>query len=100
MVPILEDGNHGASSVAGHDLRYVQRAVAKPRGGTYGPWAFRHAYEMDRERLRNGPIEDPAPVFTPAAAPVRGLTEGAIMTTEFFSSATASVAPLASDREE
>ncbi|OBF86074.1 FAD-containing monooxygenase EthA [Mycobacterium sp. 852002-51163_SCH5372311] len=46
---------------------YVQRAIAKfPRGGTRGPWAFKHAYELDAERLREGPVEDDALKFTPA----------------------------------
>ncbi|MFL0286493.1 flavin-containing monooxygenase [Mycobacterium sp. SMC-21] len=71
VVPILEDGTMERVPLLDMTSGYVQRAVAKfPRGGTYGPWAFKHAYEMDQERLRNGPIEDPALVFTPAAAPL------------------------------
>ena len=71
VVPILEDGTMERVPLLDMTSGYVQRAVAKfPRGGTYGPWAFKHAYEMDQERLRNGPIEDSALVFTPAAAPL------------------------------
>ena len=71
VVPVLEDGTMARVPLLDMTSGYVQRAVAKfPRGGTYGPWAFKHAYEMDQERLRNGPIEDPALVFTPAAAPL------------------------------
>ncbi len=71
VVPILEDGTMERVPLLDMTSGYVQRAVAQfPRGGTYGPWAFKHAYEMDQERLRNGPIEDPALVFTPAAAPL------------------------------
>ena len=71
VVPILEDGTMERVPLLDMTSGYVQRAVAKfPRGGTYGPWAFKHAYEMDQERLREGPIEDPALVFTPAAAPL------------------------------
>ncbi|MDX1877393.1 NAD(P)/FAD-dependent oxidoreductase [Mycolicibacterium sp. 141076] len=71
VVPVLEDGTMERVPLLDMTSGYVQRAVAKfPRGGTYGPWAFKHAYEMDQERLRNGPIEDPALVFTPAAAPL------------------------------
>ncbi|MUL64201.1 FAD-containing monooxygenase EthA [Mycobacterium sp. CBMA 234] len=71
VTPILEDGTMERVPLLDMTSGYVQRAVAKfPRGGTYGPWAFKHAYEMDQERLRNGPIADPALAFTPAAAPL------------------------------
>jgi hypothetical protein len=45
---------------------HFQRAIAKfPRGGTSGPWTYKHAYEMDVERLREGPVADDALKFTP-----------------------------------
>jgi hypothetical protein len=43
----------------------VQRRIAAfPKAGTRGPWTAEHAYEQDVERLRRGPVEDPALRFT------------------------------------
>ena len=40
---------------------YVQRGIASfPRAGARGPWTMAMAYEKDVERLRDGPVEDPA----------------------------------------
>lgn len=65
--PVLDDPNMERVPAMDMSSGYVQRGIAKfPRGGTRGPWAFKHAYEMDAERLREGPVEDEALRFTPA----------------------------------
>ncbi|KUH94517.1 NAD(P)/FAD-dependent oxidoreductase [Mycobacterium sp. IS-3022] len=65
--PVLDDPHMERVPAMDMSSGYVQRAIAKfPRGGTSGPWAFKHAYEMDAERLREGPVEDDALKFTPA----------------------------------
>ena len=63
--PVLDDPDMERVPAMDMSSGYVQRAIAKfPRGGTRGPWAFRHAYELDVERLRHGPVEDAALKFT------------------------------------
>jgi cation diffusion facilitator CzcD-associated flavoprotein CzcO len=47
---------------------YVQRAVDRfPKQGSHGPWTVAMNYAADRERLRNGPVEDPALHFSSGA---------------------------------
>ena len=44
---------------------YVRRAVdAFPKQGSHGPWTMEMSYAADRERLRTGPVEDPALHFS------------------------------------
>jgi cation diffusion facilitator CzcD-associated flavoprotein CzcO len=63
--PVLDDPHMERVPAMDMSSGYVQRGIAKfPRGGTRGPWAFKHAYEMDAERLREGPVEDDALKFT------------------------------------
>lgn len=63
--PVLDDPDMKRVPAMDMSSGYVQRGIAKfPRGGTKGPWAFKHAYELDAERLREGPVEDDALKFT------------------------------------
>ncbi|GCA96941.1 hypothetical protein NCCNTM_05760 [Mycolicibacterium sp. NCC-Tsukiji] len=44
---------------------YLQRGIQQfPRSGDSGSWLVKHAYEMDAERLRGGPVEDPGLRFS------------------------------------
>jgi cation diffusion facilitator CzcD-associated flavoprotein CzcO len=63
--PVLDDPNMQRVPAMDMSSGYVQRAIATfPRGGTSGPWSFAHAYEIDAERLRNGPVADDALTFS------------------------------------
>jgi cation diffusion facilitator CzcD-associated flavoprotein CzcO len=51
--PVLDDPHMERVPLMDMSSGYVQRAIAKfPRGGTSGPWTFKHAYETDAERPR------------------------------------------------
>ncbi|MFD2416532.1 flavin-containing monooxygenase [Amycolatopsis pigmentata] len=52
---------------------YLQRSSHLfPQQGSDGPWTMPQVYAVDRDRLRDGPVEDPAlRLSTPTAAPVR-----------------------------
>jgi hypothetical protein len=72
VVPVLDDPDMERLPLLNLTSGYVQRAVARfPRVGTSGPWTLKMAYEQDVERLREGPVTDPALQFTgsPATAP-------------------------------
>lgn len=65
--PVLDDPHMDRVPVVDMSSGYVQRAIARfPRGGTSGPWTVQMAYEKDVERLRRGPVEDPALEFAPS----------------------------------
>ncbi|MGV0737433.1 NAD(P)/FAD-dependent oxidoreductase [Mycobacterium syngnathidarum] len=66
VVPTLDEPTMDRVPMMDMTSGYVQRAIAKfPRAGTSGPWTLKHAYEIDVERLRHGPVEDDALKFTP-----------------------------------
>ncbi|QRY52858.1 flavin-containing monooxygenase [Mycolicibacterium septicum] len=66
VVPVLDEPTMDRVPMMDMTSGYVQRAIAKfPRAGTSGPWTLKHAYEIDVERLRHGPVEDDALKFTP-----------------------------------
>jgi hypothetical protein len=47
---------------------YILRAIdGFPQQGTTGPWTIEMDYWADHERLRKGPVEDPALQFSTAA---------------------------------
>ncbi|MEU0404512.1 NAD(P)/FAD-dependent oxidoreductase [Streptomyces sp. NPDC006197] len=67
--PVLDDPAMERLPYMDLTSNYVQRGIGMwPRRGTSGPWTVEMAYERDVERLREGPIEDPALRFTAAAA--------------------------------
>ncbi|HEU4360082.1 MAG TPA: FAD-containing monooxygenase EthA, partial [Mycobacterium sp.] len=65
VVPVVDDPGMQRVPLLDLSSGYVQRAVDRfPHAGTTGPWTVRMAYEKDIERLREGPVEDPALRFT------------------------------------
>ncbi|MDT7636595.1 MAG: hypothetical protein QOC83_883 [Pseudonocardiales bacterium] len=72
VVPVLDDADQARGPLLDLSSGYVQRRIAAfPKAGTRGPWTAEHAYEQDVERLRRGPVEDPALRFasrSPVAA--------------------------------
>jgi hypothetical protein len=67
VVPVLDDADAemGRGPLLDLSSGYVRRRIAAfPKAGTRGPWTAEHAYERDVERLRQGPVEDPALRFT------------------------------------
>jgi cation diffusion facilitator CzcD-associated flavoprotein CzcO len=61
VVPVLDDADQARGPLLDLSSGYVQRRIAAfPKAGTRGPWTAEHAYEQDVERLRRGPVEDPA----------------------------------------
>ncbi|MBH0123627.1 NAD(P)/FAD-dependent oxidoreductase [Rhodococcus sp. HM1] len=63
--PVLDDPDMERVPLLDLSSGYIQRGVAAfPRAGTRGPWTAEMAYESDVERLRVGPVEDPALKFT------------------------------------
>jgi cation diffusion facilitator CzcD-associated flavoprotein CzcO len=72
VVPVRPDGPMERLPLLDLASGYVQRGVHRfPHAGGYGPWTAVHAYEVDVERLRDGPVDGPALRFrTRTAAPV------------------------------
>lgn len=65
VTPVLDDPHMPRVPAMDMSSGYVQRGIAAfPRGGSSGPWMFQHAYELDAQRLREGPVEDAALKFT------------------------------------
>ncbi|MFJ5591109.1 flavin-containing monooxygenase [Streptomyces noursei] len=69
--PVLADPDMARVPYMDLSAGYIRRGIGQfPRAGTRGPWTVEMAYEKDVERLRNGPVEDPALKFTaPTPAP-------------------------------
>jgi monooxygenase len=66
--PVLEDLAIERRPLLDFQAGYVQRAVERlPKQGTRGPWTVEMSYRADRERLRNGPVEDAALHFAASA---------------------------------
>jgi cation diffusion facilitator CzcD-associated flavoprotein CzcO len=64
-VPCVADPDMERVPLVDLSSGYVQRGIAAfPRAGTSGPWTAAMAYEQDKERLREGPVEDPELQFT------------------------------------
>ncbi|MUL48314.1 NAD(P)/FAD-dependent oxidoreductase [Mycobacterium sp. CBMA293] len=65
VTPVPENADMERSPLMDMSSGYIQRGIRQfPRAGDSGAWVFKHAYEMDAERLRNGPIEDPGLQFS------------------------------------
>jgi cation diffusion facilitator CzcD-associated flavoprotein CzcO len=68
VVALLEDAALERRPLLDFQAGYVQRAVERfPKQGTRGPWTVEMSFKADRERLRKGPVEDPALRFTRSA---------------------------------
>lgn len=68
--PVLDDPGMARSPLLDLDAGYVRRGIsAFPHAGDSGPWTAAHAYETDVERLRDGPVEDPALRFAAVRIP-------------------------------
>jgi cation diffusion facilitator CzcD-associated flavoprotein CzcO len=61
VTPVFDDPGMERRPLLDFQAGYVQRSVERfPKQGTSGPWTVAMSYAADRERLRNGPVEDPA----------------------------------------
>jgi cation diffusion facilitator CzcD-associated flavoprotein CzcO len=66
VVPVLDDPGIDRELFFDFSPGYMKRRQHLfPRRGSRGPWTVEQNYAVDRARLRNGPIEDPALQFTP-----------------------------------
>ena len=69
MVPVVDDPTMERRPLLDFNAGYVQRSTDRfPKQGSRGPWTLKMSYAADRERLRNGPVEDPALHFSTSAA--------------------------------
>ncbi|MEU7811197.1 NAD(P)/FAD-dependent oxidoreductase [Pseudonocardia sp. NPDC049154] len=68
--PVCDDPDVERFPLLDLNAGYVARGItAFPKAGSSGPWTLAHAYEQDVQRLRHGPIEDPALRFAAAGRP-------------------------------
>ncbi|MDV2477792.1 NAD(P)/FAD-dependent oxidoreductase [Rhodococcus zopfii] len=76
--PVLDDPDMERVPLLDLSSGYIQRGIAAfPQAGTSGPWTAEMSYEADVERLRAGPVEDPALKFTsPRSSVLAGQREG------------------------
>ncbi|RMI30160.1 flavin-containing monooxygenase [Nocardia stercoris] len=60
FVPIPDNPGMERRPILDLKAGYVQRRIGTfPHAGDEGPWTLEHAYELDLERLGNGPVADP-----------------------------------------
>jgi monooxygenase len=65
VVPIADDPTIERRPLLDFDAGYVRRGVDRfPSQGSHGPWTVAMSYAADRERLREGPVEDPVLRFS------------------------------------
>ena len=65
VVPVLDDDTLERRPLLDFQAGYVKRSVDKfPAQGSSGPWTVEMSYKADRARLRNGPVEDRALLFS------------------------------------
>jgi cation diffusion facilitator CzcD-associated flavoprotein CzcO len=69
VMPVADDPTVERRPLLDFEAGYVKRAVDTfPKQGSKGPWTLEMSYAADRERLRRGPVEDPALRFGVRAA--------------------------------
>jgi cation diffusion facilitator CzcD-associated flavoprotein CzcO len=67
VTPVAEDPTIERRPLLDFQAGYVQRAMDRmPKQGSHGPWTVEMSYANDRERLLDGPVEDPALRFAAA----------------------------------
>ncbi|MFD5538819.1 flavin-containing monooxygenase [Streptomyces sp. NPDC127079] len=67
FTPVLDDPTLTRRPFLEMDTAYIKRAMHLfPQQGSHGPWTVDQNYALDRDRLRDGPVEDPALHFTRA----------------------------------
>jgi hypothetical protein len=67
-MPVLDEEALERRPLLDFQAGYVERSVERfPKQGTRGPWTVAMSFKADRERLRKGPVEDPALHFTSSA---------------------------------
>jgi monooxygenase len=67
-VPVADDPTLTRRPLLDFHAGYVRRTVDLfPKQGSQGPWTVEMNYAADRERLRKGPVADPALHFTASA---------------------------------
>ncbi|MFE3055386.1 flavin-containing monooxygenase [Nocardia sp. NPDC059239] len=70
VVPVLDNPGMERFPILDLQAGYVNRGIgAFPRAGDEGSWTLEHVYEKDVERLRRGPVDDPALHFTTVRKP-------------------------------
>jgi monooxygenase len=63
--PVADDPTVTRRPLLDFHAGYVRRTVHLfPKQGSHGPWTVEMSYAADRERLRKGPIADPALHFS------------------------------------
>jgi cation diffusion facilitator CzcD-associated flavoprotein CzcO len=69
VMPVADDPTVERRPLLDFEAGYVKRAVDTfPKQGSKGPWTLEMSDAADRERLRRGPVEDPALRFGVRAA--------------------------------
>jgi cation diffusion facilitator CzcD-associated flavoprotein CzcO len=64
VLPVADDPTIERRPLLDFSAGYVQRAVDRfPKQGSKDPWTIEMSYATDRQRLRHGPVEDPALQF-------------------------------------
>jgi cation diffusion facilitator CzcD-associated flavoprotein CzcO len=68
VMPVANDPTIARRPMLDFPAGYILRAIDEfPQQGTTGPWTIEMDYWADHERLRKGPVEDPALQFSSAA---------------------------------
>ena len=69
MLAVADDPTLERRPLLDFTAGYVQRSLDEfPKQGSHGPWTIEMSYAADRQRLRHGPVTDPALHFSAARA--------------------------------